>query len=421
MNNTVIYKGGTPHKGQQRILKGVLGGKERYNCINASRQSGKSFLLKQLILYFGINEVVDTLVVSPYNSQNTKIFDEVNKAIRNSNIIKKANRSEKIIELINGSTITFKSAENPTAIRGGTYKYVFCDEQAYFKEGVFQTVIAPTTAAKKGARFFIFSTPRGKNEFYDLCVLGQNNDEKSYAYYYMSYKENPNMDVEFVEECRKRYPKAKFAQEFLGEFVDAASVFDYINCALLDEWVEPQEGIKYYVGVDLANKKDRTVVTVMDEDGTVVFIYAITNSSWKKIVEDIVLICKKYNNAEALVEINSPGDVVYELLTDVYYSLTPIYTQNANKQEYIEELIKAFGDGEVFIPTKRLCPELHTELDTFEMSYSPKTRKIVYSARVGFHDDHIISLALANKCKKDNWYPTSQPGQNIDVNNIHFF
>lgn len=403
MNKELVYKAARLHKGQKRIVKNILNNGTKYNLVNASRQSGKSFLLKQLLLYFGINDPGEKcVIISPFTSQNLKLFDEIFNSIIRSGVVKKHNRTEKWIELINGSRFVFKSAENPNSIRSGSYKYVFCDEFAFFKKDVWKLVINPTMAAKKGSKAFIFSTPRGKNEFWELCMLGQNNEESLYSYNFMSYEENPNMDLEFIEECRKRYPTAKFQQEFMGIFVDNASVFEYIDCATVDGYEKPIEKGKYFAGLDLANKNDKSVLTIMNEEGKVVMIYAVTGKKWSYIVERVLKYLKEYNNAHCLVEVNSIGDVVYELLEKEYNNLSPIYTSNTSKVEYIEDLIQAFNESAIEIPNRETCEELHSELDSFEMKYSSKTRKTQYSARDGFHDDYVISLALSNKSIKDN-------------------
>jgi len=401
--NNIKCKGPKLHKGQQRIVNSIINTPSKYNIVNASRQSGKSFLLKQLVLYYALNNSkYDILIVSPLISQNLKIYDEIVNAIINSGVIKRNNRSEKQIELINGSKLSFKSAENYDGIRGGSHDVVFCDEFAYFKPDAWTLAIRPTMAAKKHSRAFLFSTPRGKNEFYDMSMRGQSDEEtnKAYKYFYMSYKENPLYDLDFVNDCKLHYPSAKFQQEFEGLFIDSASVFEYNDCAIVDKYKEPEEGVVYYAGLDLARKKDKTVLTIMNDRGDVVMMHSIGGISWTKIVEGVVAILKKYN-AHCIVEVNSIGDVVYEMIEKVYQNISPIFTSNSSKQEYIESLIYSFNAVEISIPTKGLNDNLHLELDVFEMTYSPKTRKVVYAARPGFHDDEIISLVLANKARKD--------------------
>jgi len=73
---------------------------------------------------------------------------------------------------------------------------------------------------------------------------------------------------------------------------------------------------------------------------------------------------------------------------------------NKSKQEIIEGLILDFSEKNIGIPGPELFGELQSELDVFEMKYSPKSRSVVYAAREPFHDDMVISLALANYNRK---------------------
>ena len=59
-----------------------------------------------------------------------------------------------------------------------------------------------------------------------------------------------------------------------------------------------------------------------------------------------------------------------------------------------------FNEGSIQIPSKKLFNPLYQELETFTYDYNPKTRSIKYGHPTGLHDDCVISLALANYCKK---------------------
>lgn len=396
-----LYKGGELHKGQLKILRKMMKKPNKFNVILSARQSGKTFFLVQMVLENAINKTCQILIMSPYNAQNTKIYSELERAIEDSGVVKSSNKSEKVMVLINNSVITFKSAENPTNVRGGSYDYIYLDEFAYFKQAAW-SAMAPTMAAKKRGQIFIFSTPRGKNMFYDMVLHARSKKEKDrlYSFYFMNYLDNPMYDTQFVEDCRTHWPKAQFDQEFLCKFIDAASVFEYHNSATLKQFQDPEIGEKYYGGLDLARKNDRTVLTIINSKGEVVFIYAINKVNWDTIVSDVVGHLKRYN-ATCTIEVNNIGDVIFELIKKEYKNIIPITTTNSNKQEYVENLIYAFNSDKIKIPDFKLSEELHEELDTFEMTFSPKTRSVVYAARSGFHDDYIISLCLAYKSYKD--------------------
>ena len=390
--------GGELHMGQQRVIDVVLDKNIKYITVVSPRQIGKSYLLTNLILYYGINDKEsDNIigVIAPVYSQVRKLMEDLHKVIVDSGIIKSINFSNYEIKLKTGSTILFRSAEREDSLRGLTLKYAFIDESAYIKDEAWKNVILPTTLVK-GRKVVIFSTPRGtKNWFYEMFKFGENPTYLKYAAVKMRQGENPMIDPDEIESARKSLPDAIFRAEYLGEFIEGeSSVFNNFKKNIYT-------GIKYpkgkiYCGIDLARQNDYTVATFIDESGVVFDIYRINSTTWENIVKELIVKIKKYN-AKVLVEINSIGDVIYELLKKEWNDVTPFYTTNESKKEIIETLILDFNNDAISIPDD---PELISELELFEMSYSVRTRTVTYAAREGFHDDIVISLALSNWLKK---------------------
>ena len=55
MKKKITINGINLHKGQKRIVEQIFENNTKYNVINASRQSGKTTLVIQLILHYAIN------------------------------------------------------------------------------------------------------------------------------------------------------------------------------------------------------------------------------------------------------------------------------------------------------------------------------------------------------------------------------
>lgn len=94
-------------------------------------------------------------------------------------------------------------------------------------------------------------------------------------------------------------------------------------------------------------------------------------------------------------EVNSIGDVLYENLRKQYPSVQPFITTNDSKQNLIEDLIMAMNENKLILPSPDLNADLYKELSVFTYEYSPKQRRVKYGSPNGFHDDCVISLALA--------------------------
>ena len=127
----------------------------------------------------------------------------------------------------------------------------------------------------------------------------------------------------------------------------------------------------------------------------VVEVYRDNKKDWAEMTNEILKLAIKYQ-AALMVETNSMGTVIYENLKKSYQNTHPFVTSNQSKRDIIESLILGFNDGSIKIPSIELLPELHHELEVFEMTYNPQSRSVKYAARPPFHDDLIMALAIAN-------------------------
>ena len=394
----IKVRGFTPHPKQKTIIESILGGKEKNHIVSVGRQMGKSLMGMNLLLYWTINDKpCKVLWVSPVYSQTNKVQKELERAISPSKFIKTCNYSENYIELKNGSEIYFRSAERYDNIRGYTFDYAILDEAAFMKGEAYYEAIRPTLAVK-GKKVLFLSTPKGKNWFYDLYQLGLSDEYTDYKSYKGSSYDTPYISEKEIDDARKTLPEGVFRQEYLAEFLDGGGeVFNNLDLYSFDRY--PTSKGQVYAGIDLGRHEDYSVVTCIDSEGNVIDVYRTNNQEWRVIINDIIDVLKR-NNAIGLIEVNSIGDVIYEEIKSRYRDIHPFTTTNKSKQELIEGLILDFNEGSIGIPSKKLFNPLYQELETFTYEYNPKTRSIKYGHPTGLHDDCVISLALANYCKK---------------------
>lgn len=384
------------HEGQIRIKNEIVDDEiTKFHILNASRQSGKTTLLEQLCLYYTLNNPkMSVLWVAPVYSITKKTFSNLVNNLIDSGIIQDFSRADQSITFTNKSRIEFKSAQNYDNIRGGSYNYVFIDEFAYIDPDAWNMVIRQTLTVV-GIKTFISSTPKGKNLFYELAQRGMSVDFEQYKYHYMNYLENPYYDLDEVDDAKRTLPEKIFKQEYEAEFMeDGGSVFENISTsAVVERFSNPVRGERYYAGIDLGKQVDYTVLTIMDQNGKVVFIYRDNNKTWETIIQNLITYLNKYK-PQAYLEVNSIGDPIFEQIKKHYPSLKPFITSSTSKKDLIENLIYGFSTLSIDIPSKKLFPELYNELERFSFEYNRKTRNISYSAPAGFHDDTVMSLAI---------------------------
>lgn len=397
----INIQGPTLHPAQESIVKMIMKSKAMYYAVCTPRQFGKTYLMVQLMLYYSLRKSYTKVMLTTLSySQASKIRKELVNGIEKAGIIKNVNRSENSIILINGSEIFFKSVKIPDNIVGEDIDYMFCDEAALYKDGIFDLALRPMLKVR-GKKCFFFSTPRGKNWFYKLFKLGEDERQVRYEAYLGDAFGNPYANKEEIEDARKILPAALFRQEYLGEFVDdGGDVFNaFSQYCVIDKWVKPVLNEVYYAGVDLGRQDDFTVLTILNSKGENVFTYRANGKSWPIIIEQLAKYLKQYSPRYTLVETNGIGDVVFDLLKKQYSKIEGFTTSNSSKQMIIEELILAFEEGELRLPTTKLFEELSNELSDFTFEYNKKSRTITYKARTG-HDDTVMSLGLANHARK---------------------
>ena len=396
----MIVTGPSLHAGQHRAVE-LLKGPAKYVTVVAPRQVGKTFLSLQSLLYWSINDPGSTIFFcSPTYQQAKKPMEELYDAIQSSGIVKSYNRSDFKIELKNGSQILFKSTERADNLRGYTGDYMVVDEAAYQGEEVWGSVLRPIMLVR-GKKVLFISTPKGNNWFKKMYDAGQDKDQTNYASCRMHYSENPYLDVAELQEAKRSLPEHIFKAEYEGSFVDSgATVFgDLEKNVYLGDWMKPVG--KVYCGIDLGRADDYTVATFMDSNGTVIDIYRENKQDWSIMVSQILERIRKWN-ATVMIEVNSIGDVVFEMIKKQYQDTHPFVTSNKSKNDIIEGLAVDLNNVEVRIPSETLFPPLQFELSIFEYEYSPKTRTLRYNAPAPFHDDCVMSLAIANYNRKQN-------------------
>ena len=363
------------------------------------RQFGKSLMGENLLLYWAINDGPCRIMwVSPVYSQANKVQKELYAAIAKSGIVASNNFSSNELTLKNGSTIIFRSAERYDNIRGETLDYAILDEAAFMKDEAWTEAIKPTLLVR-GKKALFISTPKGKSWFYDLYQLGVSEDHPNYKSYRGTSYDTPYIDREEIEEAKRTLPEKVFQQEYMAQFIDGGGeVFSNVR-ELWDTTMWQRASGRVYCGIDLGRAEDYTVATFIDDRGNVFDIYRNNATEWSTMVREIMEKVKKYN-ATVMVEVNSIGDVIFEQIKKEWQDTHQFVTSAKSKNEIIEGLILDCNEKAIKIPHETAFPALTHEMEVFTYDYNPKTRSIRYGHPNGMHDDTVMSLAIANYCRK---------------------
>lgn len=399
----------TPYPAQIPVIKKCLDKDTFFITLNASRQSGKTFLATIVAVYWALDEPNSHIMLcSPTDSQVRKIYKQIIKML--SPALKALVKSYKIqagdseIVFNNGSVLLFRSAASENSLRGYSNTHLILDESAFMKTDVWHEVLAPTLAVR-GKKVLFCSTPKGKNLFYEYYQRGLNK-EKTYCSFKITYDQNPYANKEFIEEQKRILPEIIFKQEYLGEFVDSSSVFKNVDeLASLNKSVPNNQ--RCVIGIDIAFSIDYSVAIVLDSKGNMLDYLRINRLDTPELVNKLTEFINRWKPYKTIIEENNQGRVILDLLKQKgLHRIEGFTTTAVSKNEIINDLMAAFAKKEIRVLNDYI---IKGELEAFSYEISD-TGKVSFAARSGFHDDCVMSLAFAYKGIKD-----------MSVSNIHFY
>ena len=360
-----------PHINQQKILEC----EKRFIVVMCGRRFGKSEL-SQII---GIKEAItggQVAYITPTYKLAKAFFERLTAALPFKN-----NISNLKIYCPNNGSIEFYTGERLDNLRGRKFHLVIIDEAAFIPdlESGWQNSIRPTLTDYEGKAVFL-STPRGKNFFYSMFMKQGENDWQSFKF---STYDNPYINTREIDEARLQLPEVVFEQEYLANpSENSANPFGnaYIkNCI---RPVSGQQIVSY--GIDLAKSVDFTVIIGLDNGGNVAYFDRF-QMDWHNTKETI----RRLPVAPILADSTGVGDPILEDLKREGINIEGLKFTSQSKQQLMEGLAQAIQQGKIGYPAGVIVDEL----DIFEYQFT--ANGVRYSAPSGFHDDCVMSLALA--------------------------
>ena len=401
MVNIKLYN---PYFKQKEVHKYCGDKSTFFISVNAGRQSGKSLLsINQALMWALSNRDRIIYWVSPTVGQATKIYKQMLKAILKTNIVKSHKGSMGDTEIVfeNNSIIKFRSAAQEESLRGESVDYLIIDEAAFIKEEVYQAILLPMLNVR-GKKCLIVSTPKGKNWYYYHVLKGLSGTNTKYKSFQFNSSDNPHSNPDIIELARQSMPDVLFKQEYLAEFVDSAAIFERIKELSTSKLIaSPVSGHQYYGGVDIGMKGDYTVISLLNQDGALVYYDRFTDLPAPQLKERLKKTLDLFKPRKTLIELNNQGQPIFDDLKGMNIpNIEGFYTTSSSKPEIINNLINAFSSKKLSILDDDIY---NTELEAFTMTQTP-TGKPKFEAASGFHDDCVMSLAIGWECLNKNKY-----------------
>lgn len=384
-------------------MKKVLQSPYRFQVLNWHRKARKTSLAVNKLVIEAFTHKAPYWYVGPsYGLAKKTIWDDPRMFPQyvpdwntpNSKIIKKRETELRIDILPSGGQIYVFGADRPDLMRGPNPEGVILDEYAVMKPEVWYEIIQPVMRSNPNAWCWFLFTPRGRNHAYDAYQLGlkPGNEWRSWL---LDVYHSEVFRPEQIEAAKAEMPKDTFDQELMCSFLEGeAAVFRNVRECMTAIPREPEINHSYAIGADLAKTQDRTVLAVYDRaNNHQVYQATIKNLEWPYQKMRIASLSKHYNNALVILDATGLGDPIADDLSRATVPIEPIKFSQTIKKELIERLMLYIEQKTI---TMLPIEETLLEFDNFSYELGP-TGNVRYGARDGYHDDIVISHALAAK------------------------
>lgn len=399
--------------------------------VKAGRQVGKTTMVVGYILWYILfNEDKTVAVLANKAATAREILARVKIAYEALPMwlqqgVRTWNKGD--IELENNCRIMATSTAS-SAIRGFSISLLYLDEFAFVPSNIadeFFTSVYPTISSGTSSKILISSTPNGMNHYYKMWTDAVEK-RNGFVAIEANWRQVPGRDERWAADQRSVLGEEKYLQEMECEFMGSAGtlISGMVLKSLtfrqpisgstivgLNIHTEPAPNRSYVVTVDTSRGKGLdysafVVVDVTEIPYKVVCTYKDNEISPIVYPSIVNKICKYYNDAYVLVEINDNGQQIsYSLFDDFEYEnilstlevgkkMTLTWSHGkAEKGIRTTKSVKRLGCSlmkNLIENRKLLVEDFHiiSELSTFI------NKGTSYEADEGSHDDLVMCLVL---------------------------
>lgn len=309
----------------------------RHTIAKWPRQSGKSTTSVAYMLWYMIfNEQKSVAILANKGATAREILSRLTRAYEHLPLWLQAGVvtwNKGTIELGNGSTAIGASTTS-SAIRGTSISFLFLDEYAFIPPNQAQEFfesVYPTISSGKETKIAMVSTPKGLNHFYKAWIEAVEK-RSEFAAFEINWWDVPGRDEAWKAQTIANIGQDSWDQEFEAQFIGSSGTL--ISGKALRElvFIEPQTEVDHIKIYTQPEQSHNYVLTVdcgegVGADYTVANVVDVSTFPYKQVctfrdnrtpallMPDIIVgIAKKYNNADVLVEINSSGNEVANLM-----------------------------------------------------------------------------------------------------------
>jgi hypothetical protein len=408
----------------------------RFSICKLPRQVGKTTTSVAFLLHFILfNENVNVAILANKAATAREIMGRLQLAFEYlprflQQGVKEWNKGS--IELGNGSRAIADSTSG-SSVRGRSFNVVFLDEFAFVPENIAEAFFMstyPTISSGKTTKVIIVSTPNGLNQFYKMWFKATSDDpdiKSEYVPIEIHWSMVPGRDEDWKRQTIANTSEDQFRQEFECEFIGSANTL--IHPAKLRSlvWHKP---VRHDGFLDILREPDltRTYTMTVDVaegqglDYSTFSIFDVTEIPYRQVAKYrnnkispmlfptvIVQAAKMYNDAFILVEINSIGLQVADI---IHFELS------------YENLIKIQVKGKLgqqSTPgfTKKIAYGLKTSTQTKNIGCS-NLKTLIESDKLIINDEHTIDELMRFSADKKSFKAEEGSNDDLVMTLVHF-
>jgi hypothetical protein len=264
--------------------------KTRFRVVVAGRRGGKTFLaMRELARFASVPNSVVWYLTGSRQQAKSLVWSKLKKKLKKLNWVADTNESELKLELVNGSQICLKSAEQGDNLRGESISFICLDEFCDLDlDEIWSQIIRPSLADKKGHALFIGTPKAGNQSARDLYDnhLTKNN----WASFTYTTSEGGFVDADEIAQAREDLSPKVFKQEYEASWENFAGViFGDFGAHNIQEVRKPSTDHEpIYIGNDFNTTPMSAVIGRQTKTGIEIFdeIY-IDNSNTTELINEI--------------------------------------------------------------------------------------------------------------------------------------
>lgn len=383
--------------------RAFMDSRTKFTVVEAATKTGKTtacwiWLTEQMLM------ATDRLGwwIAPTIPQARMVFDLVRQAL-NAKLPTSywaASETKLEIRLGNGSTMAFKSGEDPDNLFGFGVHAAVCDEATRCRPGI-QSVLSSVTHKTEGLIKIIGNVQGSQNWAYQMARLAEGGTSPFHSYYRITCWDAVDAGImtrESVELARSTMRPEAFAELF--ECVPSGTSNPFGVSHIDSQTTVMSEAEPAVWGWDVAKQRDWTVGIALDRQWRVCRFHRWQHEDWMVTARRVLEFSR---GVPTLVDATGIGDAVIDFLRREGGPLFEGFIFNArSKQDLMEGLAIDIQRGDIWYPDGPIVDELKSFQYELRTDKDGRVTGTTYAARPGSHDDCVCSLALADKHWRDH-------------------